>query len=198
MADEQMSISQVLATLHDTTDAEETAVDDVLNAFGRRAYGPILFVVGIISLSPVGSIPGASILTGSLIVVLMTQYLFREHAPWVPEWIRARSVPAKQAKQSVETVKPYLEKMETFVRPRYHQLAAAPWTYIVAIVCITLALSMYPLALVPWGVMPPSLALTLFGLGMMSADGLLIGAGLVVSGASFGFLMWISLGGGVF
>jgi hypothetical protein len=57
---------------------------------------------------------------------------------------------------------------------------------------------MYPLALVPWGVIPPSLALTLFGLGLMSADGLLIGAGLAASGIALAILIWIFSAGSLF
>jgi hypothetical protein len=198
MADQGTSISQVLATMHDTTSGEETSIDDVLNAFGRRAYGPVLFIIGLISLSPVGAIPGSSILFGTLVVLMMTQYIARDRAPWVPLWIRQRSISTSQAEEAVAKVQPYLERMETVVRPRFHRLVSSPWTHIAAAVCIVMALTMYPLALVPWGVIPPSLALTLFGLGLMSADGLLIGAGLAASGIALAILIWIFSAGSLF
>lgn len=191
MAEQGKSITDVLDTLCETASGGETSVDDVLNAFGRRAYGPILFVVGVVSLSPVGAIPGASILFGSLVALLMIQYILRDDPPWIPHWIRDRSVPGDRAAKAVGKVKPYFEKLETFIRPRGHALVQPPWTYIAAAVCIGLSLTMYPLALVPWGVMPPSLALALFGLGMMSADGLLIGIGLALSCGAFALTVWI-------
>ena len=198
MAERTMSISDVLGKLRDTAGDTEMSVEAVLSAFGRRAYGPIVFVVGVVSFSPLGAIPGASILFGSLIVILMVQYIARDSAPWVPSWIRERSVPGKQAQQAIDKVTPYFERIETFVRPRYHHLVTVPWTYVVAVICIGLALTMYPLALVPWGVMPPSAALIVFGLGLMSADGLLVGMGIAISFCAFALVLWILAGGGLF
>ena len=187
MAEARMSISEVLEKLSETADeknGDETSVNDVMEAFGRRAYGPFLFVVGVLSASPLGSIPGASILFASFVVIMMVQYVVRQGAPWFPAWIRNRSISSKKARDSAEAVKPYLERVERVVRARYDALTHPPWTYVSAALCILLALTMYPLALVPWGVMPPSLALAVIGLGMMSSDGLLIGAGLVASVAA--------------
>ena len=191
MADQNMSISEVLDTLHDTTCGSKTSIDDVLKAFGRRAYGPILFVIGVISVSPVGSIPGASILFGSLIVILMVQYIVRDAAPWVPGWIRQRSVASDKAQAAVDKAKPYVERLERIVHPRWHSLTRPPWTYVAALICIGLALTMYPLALVPWGVLPPSFAIAVLGLGMMTKDGLLIAIGLVASVAALTVAIWL-------
>lgn len=189
MAEARMSISEVLDKLSETADeknGDKTSVNDVMEAFGRRAYGPILFLVGVLSASPLGSIPGASILFASLVIIMMVQYVVRQGAPWVPAWIRNRSISSKKTREGAEAVKPHLERVERVVRARYDALTHPPWTYVSAALCILLALTMYPLALVPWGVMPPSLALAIIGLGMMSSDGLLIGAGLVASvGALF-------------
>jgi len=184
-----MSISEVLDKLSETANennGDKTSVNDVMEAFGRRAYGPFLFVVGVLSASPLGSIPGASILFGSFVIIMMVQYIVRQGAPWVPAWIRNRSISSKKARESAQAVKPYLERVERVVRARYDALTHPPWTYVCAVFCILMALSMYPLALVPWGAMPPSLALAVIGLGMMSSDGLLIGAGLAASVAALG------------
>jgi hypothetical protein len=121
----------------------------------------------------------------------MIQYILRDDPPWIPHWIRDRSVPGDRAAKAVGKVKPYFEKLEVITRPRIHALVSPPWTYIVAATCIALALTMYPLALMPWGVLPPSLALALFGLGMMSADGLLIGIGLGISAGAFALMVWL-------
>lgn len=186
-----MSISEVLDTLHKTACGSRTSVDDVLNAFGRRTYGPILFVIGLVSLSPVGAIPGASILFGSLIVILMAQYIVRDAAPWVPGWIRRRSVPSDKAQAAVDKLNPYVERIERVVHPRWHALTIPPWTYVAALICIGLALTMYPLALVPWGVMPPSFAIAVLGLGMISGDGLLIAIGIAASVAALAAAIWL-------
>lgn len=188
MAEARMSISEVLDTLSETADennGNETSINVVMDAFGRRAYGPFLFVVGALSATPLGSIPGASILFSSFIIIMMVQYIARDGAPWIPGWISNRSISSKRVRQSAEAIKPYLERLECVVRARYHTLTHPPWTYVCAVSCILLALTMYPLALVPWGVLPPSLAIAFIGLGMMSSDGLLIAIGLAISVAAW-------------
>ncbi len=182
-----MSISAVLDTLSETADennGNETSINEMMEAFGRRAYGPFLFLVGVLSATPLGSIPGASILFSSFVIILMVQYIARDGAPWMPAWIRNRSMSSKRVRESSQALKPYVERVERVVRARYHTLTSPPWTYVTAIFCILLAITMYPLALVPWGVLPPSLAIAIIGLGMMSSDGLLIAIGLAVSVAA--------------
>lgn len=193
-----MSISEVLDTLQETASQERTSVDDVLTAFGRRAYGPILFVIGVVSMSPVGAIPGASILLGSLVGILMVQYIVRNSSPWIPRWIKKKSVAGEKARAAIDKSKPYFEHVERVVRPRWPMLTNAPWTHIVGLTCVALALTMYPLALVPWGVMPPSLAIAVLGLGLMSTDGLLIAIGLAVSVPALGIPVWLLISGQVF
>tara|TARA_R110002096_G_scaffold132302_5_gene282569 strand:- start:938 stop:1534 length:597 start_codon:yes stop_codon:yes gene_type:complete len=191
MADQQMSISEVLNSVIEAADGERLSVDDVMNAFGRRSYGPLLFLIGALSFSPLGGIPGASILFGSLVIILMAQYILRDSAPWVPGWILRQDAESGRACEAVDKAKPYLERMERVVRPRLEPFTKAPWTYVVAILIIVMGVTMFPLALVPWGVMAPSLVIALFGLGMMTSDGLLIAIGLGGSIASLAVTAWL-------
>ncbi len=187
------TVSDVLETLSEASGEDRVSVGDVMDEFGRRAYGPIIFLIGAVSLSPVGAIPGASILFGVMVVLLMGQYLLKDNGPWLPGWVERASVSADKADKVVEKVKPYAEKLERYLKPRAEWVLDAPWTYLIAIVCIIHAATMFPLALVPWGVMPPSAALAVFGLGIMSRDGAFIIAGFVISVLSFGFAVWMLL-----
>jgi len=182
---ENQGISDILDKLGKASDGERVSVEDVFAAFGRRSYGPILFVIGILSASPLGSIPGASIVFGSLTIVLMGQFLVRSGTPWIPDWIEHRSVGAKRFRSALEKIRPTLGRIDKVIGPRMTALAQPPWSKALAVLAIVLALTMYPLALVPWGVLPPSLALALIGLGLAAGDGLLL---LLAWGASLASL----------
>lgn len=175
-----MSINDVFDHVLEAADGDNVSIEDLLEAFGRRAYGPILFVVGLVSLSPVGAIPGASILIGTVVILLMAQYIVRDAAPWLPGWVVNRKVGADGVRQAVDRLRPYVLWMGTVIKPRLTVFAEPPWIYLAAAVAIMMAATMYPLALVPWGVLPPSLAIVLLGLGMMSSDGLVMLVGIVV------------------
>ena len=56
---------------------------------------------------------------------------------------------------------------------------------------IVLALTMYPLALVPWGVTAPAVALVAFGLALIARDGLMALIGYLGVAATAAFAIWL-------
>ena len=85
-----MSLTEVMDRLRSATDGSRMTVGDIFDAFGSRAYGPLIFVLGVVALSPVGSIPGASLVTGTLIMLLAAQMQLRAGSPW--NSIRSRAM----------------------------------------------------------------------------------------------------------
>jgi len=59
-------LKSALTTVKQLTHHGAASVGDLLHVFGRRAYGPVLFVIGLIALSPLGAIPGASVVCATL------------------------------------------------------------------------------------------------------------------------------------
>ncbi len=173
MADDN-PVRAIAEQMMEAAERDDVSVKDILDGFGRRSYGPVLFVVGLLSLSPIGSIPGASIIFGVLIILFMAQYLVHDRAPWFPSWITDRHVDAEDFRKGVSRIAPYLYWLGRLTKTRLTNLAEAPWIYVVALTVIAHGLTMFPLALVPWGVAPPSLAIAVFGLGIATRDGVML------------------------
>ncbi|MEM8755919.1 MAG: exopolysaccharide biosynthesis protein, partial [Pseudomonadota bacterium] len=77
------SIHEVVDRTMETAENEEKLqVGDLLDSFGSRAFGPLFFILGAIPASPIGSIPGASIVIGALLLLLAAQMIFTDDAPW--------------------------------------------------------------------------------------------------------------------
>ena len=56
---------------HMEQDASRVSVDDVVHAVGRRSFGPLLLVAGIITLTPIiGDIPGMPTLMAALVLLV--------------------------------------------------------------------------------------------------------------------------------
>lgn len=66
------------------TSGETITARDMLNAVGRRSYGPILLLLGFISISPLTIIPGATWLVSLIILEISGQILIGMRFPWVP------------------------------------------------------------------------------------------------------------------
>ena len=56
------NLSSLLHSLETNTEGDKVTVRAMLNAVGRRSYGPILLLLGFLALSPLTIIPGAIVI----------------------------------------------------------------------------------------------------------------------------------------
>lgn len=180
-------VETMLAKAKQATNRETTTLGDLLHAFGQRAYGPVLFAIGLVALSPLGAVPGASIVCATLVVVLAVQMSLRPGAPWIPHRLYAVQVDGAQARRAIEWSEPHVRKLTVLTRPRWQALLDGLAVHSVVVALCLLALLMYPLALVPWGVIPCAIGISAIGLGLLSRDGLFILAGMALAGAAGAF-----------
>jgi hypothetical protein len=164
--------------------SETVTVAELLDAFGRRAYGPLLFVLGLVMLTPVGAIPGAPLVATVLVLLLMGQSLLREGAPWIPSGLRRIRIDSGRMRASLKRAERWVVWLDRVSRPRLPGLLAPPFIYIWSLCCIAIALTMLPLGFVPFGVAIPSLSLAFIGLGLMNSDGAAVIAGLAIAAAA--------------
>lgn len=181
------SVGDTLRALKRAGRSRETSIGDLLDAFGQRTYGPLLFAIGVIALSPIGAIPGASVVCASLVILLALQMSFSTGAPWAPRPLRRITVGSGTARHGIDKVEPHLRKLDRVIRPRWHRLLGRPALHLVSAALCVLAALMYPLALVPWGVMPVAAAITVISLGLLGRDGLLVAIGLGATLLTVGF-----------
>lgn len=191
--DKALILSDIAGRMSNASDGSDVSVKDMINTIGQRAFGPLLLVFGLIALSPVGAIPGASLVLGSLIILVAAQVLFGRNAPWFPSRLTRISVESQKVQASVDKLDPYLSRIDKFVRPRWRFMMAPPAPRIVALFCIVLATLMYPLAVVPWGVMAPALAIVVLSVGLTSHDGVVLAAGFIVATAALGLSAYLLL-----
>lgn len=172
---------------------DRLSVDGMLDAAGGAAYGPVLLLIALVTITPVGAIPGVSIVTGLLLVVLGLQMLIRGGSLWVPGWIERRSLDAGRVRKALRKSRPVLDRIDRLPRPRMPQLLNGPWARATAAGVAVMGLLMFPLALVPWGVTAPGVALLLAGLGLMGRDGLLLALSLAAMAATCALAVYATM-----
>jgi hypothetical protein len=176
------NLRTLLQSLCSETDGETVSVGDLLNAVGRRSYGPVLLLLGFIAISPLTIIPGASVLVALITLIFALQMAVGRPYPWIPKKALDFSFPRKHMVQGVAVADKYVVQVDRFLKPRLTFLTNAPFVQIVALACVGAALVTLPLSFVPLGPLIPSLTVLLFGLAVTARDGfvlLLAGASLV-------------------
>lgn len=179
-------LADLLEKLVDRTDGKETTIGELLDALGSRSFGPMLLLPAVIAVAPTGAIPGMSIITGTIIFLVSAQVLLSSDHIWLPRSVTSFSFSRDRLKSMIEKAKPWADCFSRFFYERMTFLIDPPAIYPIAIICMLLAASMFPLALLPFAVAMPASSIVLFALGLTMRDGLLVSIGyLLAIGAAY-------------
>ncbi|MEX0922425.1 MAG: exopolysaccharide biosynthesis protein [Rhodovibrionaceae bacterium] len=182
---EEHSLSAVLDRLKQAGDGDgEVGVNDVLDIFSDRSLGVLLSLFGLLAAIPViGAIPGMSILTGTLILLAIARSTFGRGALHLPAALDAKKIDRGKFQAAIDKTRPVVEKIDKVLKPRVlYIVEGRGQRLLLSLAAALLAISMYPLALVPWGVQAPAAGIVAFGLALMARDGLFAAFGYALAG----------------
>lgn len=168
---------------------ERVSVDEVLDSIGTRSLGPLLLVAGLITLAPViGDIPGVPTIMAILVLLTAGQLLFRSEHLWLPQWLLKRSISRSKMQKMLDWSRKPARFVDRYTHSRMTRLVDGKGQHLVALVCIAIALAMPLMEFIPFSANFAGLALSSFGLALISRDGALALVALVVVGLLIGFL----------
>ncbi|MFI4916868.1 MAG: exopolysaccharide biosynthesis protein [Phycisphaerales bacterium JB060] len=193
MAEEPKKLADLIDDLDEQIDdADSLAIKDVLDAFGSRAFGPLLALPGLIGLSPVGAVPGAPAVISVFVVLVAGQHLVGLDHPWLPRKLTRRSVSKSSWEKARDKVRPWVRRLDRLIKPRMEWLTGSAMERVISVVTIGLAVSMFPLGFIPFAVAAPAGAILLFGLALSARDGLAVALALVATAAT-AYLLWTTV-----
>jgi len=182
-------LEAILDTAREATGGTETDLKTIVEAFGDRAFGPVMILCSLFLMTPIGAIPGLPAAFGLIIIVFALQLLFRRTHPWMPEILRRIKISDSKLEKTHKVVSPVLSKIDNIIHPRLPLMTSGPAQVLTAMLAIILAVTMIPLGVVPFGVIAPAFIIGLFGLGITARDGVLILIGFFLSlGVAYGVI----------
>ena len=152
---------------------EQVSLATVMEAVGTRSFGPLLLAAGVTTASPLSGIPGVSTAVGLMVLLIALQLLCGEKEFWLPQWLMQRTIDHRKVSRAFDWIRPPARLIDGLLRPRLSALVRASGRYVIALVCALIALGMPAMELVPFSATGAGLALTAFGLALVSRDGLL-------------------------
>ncbi len=169
------------------SDGDKISIDEVLDAFSHRSFGPLILVPALLAALPTGVIPGVPMLLGLVIILISAQVLIGRSHPWIPKRLRNVEVDRDVFEQAWERFRPIFKRLDSILKPRLTWLTEPPFLHVVAVIAILLSISMVPLEFVPFAVAVPGFAITALGMGLATRDGFIVLLGLVLCGVT----VWI-------
>jgi hypothetical protein len=178
---EERRLSAILAAaLVADPSRQRIGIGELVGAMQDRAFGVLMFIFAIPNVLPTP--PGVSSVLGAPLVLLALQLALGRSAPWLPQFIARRSLPAAEFGAVVRKVVPWIARAERLLKPRLGLLARPPAERLIGLVCLVLAIVLF--LPIPLGNMLPALAISIFSLAILERDGVAVLIGYVLAAVS--------------
>jgi hypothetical protein len=177
--------SGLLDDIHELAcQSRHVSLGDLVGLFGRRGFGPLLFVPAMVVVSPLGGIPGVPTVFAVVIALIAVQVLIGRSEIWMPAVLQSRNLDAAAVDRAVLKARPVAERMDRWFGHRLTGLVSQPAKLAAATVVLGLSVIVPPLELIPFVAALPMLAIALIGLAFTARDGVLMLTGFCTAGAA--------------
>jgi hypothetical protein len=181
------AFSAVLETLS-ARRAEKLCLGEVVEAFGDRAFGPVMFFFALINMLPWP--PGGTTLTGAPLLLLSLELAWGRDSLWIPRWAERVSIHRGTFRRLIRRFMRPLRWTEAVARPRLYFLTGGFGQGLIGLACLLLsAVLVLPIF---GGNLIPAVAIGFFALGVMQRDGVAVLLGWLTTAVAVAilFLAW--------
>lgn len=181
------SVSELLR-LVGARHGETVSVGDLLETFGDRAFGALMFVFAAPLVLPMP--PGVSAILGAPLIFITAQWMLGRKTLWLPGVVAKRDMSVADFRALTVKLEPYLERIERRLRPRLTFMYNPVGDRLTGLLCFLLSIVVF--LPIPLGNMLPSFAIAAFAIGFAERDGLCALIGWVAAIISFAVLALLS------
>ncbi len=177
MSESQADNLQGLITQMQNHDhADPVTLEAILDSVGRRSFGPMILVPGLIVVAPIiGDIPGVPTLFALVVLLTSIQLLWGAEHFWLPKWLLARSMPRARLLKALEWMHKPARFVDRLLHPRLTWLVdKGASRYLIASMCLLISLMLPVMEFIPFSATIGGAALVCFGLALVARDGLLV------------------------
>lgn len=185
------TLAEVLDRVEGAAEDDRVSLDTVLDALGRRSFGPLLLLPGLVILAPIiGDIPGVPVLMGSLVFLTAAQILLRREQIWLPGWLLRRSVKSSSVHKTAGWLRRPAAWTDRHTRRRWTALVHHGAVPVIALACLIIGAATPVMEVVPMSANLAGLAITGYGLALIAEDGLIAAIALAFTGITFALVGW--------
>ena len=171
------TLTELLDTIESVAEKQErVSIDDVLDAVGRRSFGPVVMLIGLFLVVPgLSDIPSVPTIMGVLLVTMVAQLALHRESIWLPRWLLRRSVKDKHLQTTLRWARKPAVIIDRVSSARLRSLVQNRFTrYFSALLCVGFALATPAMEVVPLSANVAGLSIFLLGLALTTVDGLIL------------------------
>lgn len=157
--------------------AQDTASDQItlgefIDKLADRGFGMLMLLCALPNFFPV-NVPGISTIFSAILILLVTQWMIGMKHPWLPHFIRKRTMSEKKFAKGMQSVIPKLRWMERYIRPRASWLFSRAFLWIIGLaLLLQIGFLALPLSMIPFSNALPAYFIAAIAIGIIMRDGL--------------------------
>ena len=184
--------SEILEDAVHNQKADQVSLGELMHTLHERGFGLLMMVLVLPNCVPVPIPPGMSTVFSVPLLFLAVQMLWGMDSPWLPQFIRRRTIRREMLAKIVSAASPKLKKIEKLLHPRLSFTSTHTGERIIGVFWLIFALSIaVPL---PMTNFIPGIGILVMSLGLLSRDGIAILIGIVIGLGGVAFttlLLWL-------
>ncbi len=191
--EEPHSLGDIMDELEETADGGDVSVNEVLGAFDDRSSAVLITMLGLVAALPViGGIPGMSMFVSVLLIVVLAQSAIGGGGIRLPGRLGRYEISQDSFRGGIEKGRKFTDRVDRVLSRRLTFLTGSTAARLAMKIAVgILAVAMFPLEVVPWGVTAPAVGIVAFGLAMIARDGLFALIGYALAAVTAYLFTWI-------
>ena len=170
----EQDFTALLNSLVSETSGDEVTLGQLMRIMERRSFGAVILLLGLIAISPLTVVPGATWTVAAATLLFSIQLLFGMRNPWLPKALLDLKMPRDQLQKLARASRKAAHTADKLTSPRLGFLTRPPFVIGVALFCTVAALITFPLGLIPLAPVLPGVAIVLMGIGLTARDGVFL------------------------
>jgi hypothetical protein len=188
----RLRASDLLAGLDARFPEPRISVGALIDALGDTGLGIVLIIFALPSFIPTPGLP-VGFVSGTVVALIALQVMAGRHTLWLPAKLRRVDMPRDILIKAAALLAKPMRWTERWLQPRHSALTGRVARMLLALPILILAVSI--VLPIPLGNQAPSVALIMFGFGLIERDGLAILAAIILSIIAMIWLAFIILFG---
>lgn len=177
--------SEVLEETVGNHPSDDISLGELISILQERGFGLLMMVLVLPNCVPIPVPPGVSTIFSVPLAFLAVQMVLGRHTPWLPQWLKSKTIKRATLAAMVAKLSPKLKFVEKLLRPRLSFFMTPVGERLIGLFWLLCTMSIaVPL---PMTNFVPGMGILLVSLGLLNRDGLIILVGMIIGLLGCGF-----------
>lgn len=175
-------VSSILKDLIEGHQGQNITVMEIESYLGERGFGIIMLIFSLPLCIPIPLPPGFTTIAAIPLIMLSVQMVFCIKYPWMPKWLRTKSIKKTTMISLINKANIILIKMEKFSKPRLQLLSTKMAESLLGVFFLLCSIAIANP--IPFTNFLPALGMLTVAFGLINQDGIIsiIGIGVGILG----------------